>query len=501
NFLLSLFSLLPFIFSTLFFQHGEHLTFCNLFGLKREDVEGKSCHEALHPNLCKAFACPVSLMYSGEERFERDVEIERAGGKKLSCILTATPFRSPDGDVVGFMENFKDITEHKKAETELQRAQKLESIGVLAGGIAHDFNNLLTAIIGNISLLNLHLEAETTLSKILKETEKAAYQAKRLTSQLLTFSKGGLPVKKAASIAELLTNTAAFALSGSKARCELLLPDDLWWAEIDEGQMSQAINNLLINSIQAMPEGGVITIRAENELLEGSEGLPLKQGAYVKISIKDQGSGIPEKYLSQVFDPYFTTKEQGSGLGLSITYAIIKGHGGHITVESQPGAGATFHIYLPASEQGIVLSRQETQKELHTGRGRILFMDDQASLRSLVSDMLHDLGYEVELAKEGDEAIELYERAKESHRPFDAVILDLTIPGGMGGEEAIKRLHQLDPGVKAIVSSGYSQDPVMAEYRQHGFCEVVAKPYGIRELSEVLHKVIDGDSAGRGAET
>jgi PAS domain S-box-containing protein len=465
-------------------------TFCTLFGLKKDEVEGQDCHTAFHHSLCHAFACPISLIFSGEESFERDVEIDRSDGTKIYCILTATPFRSPDGELIGFVENFKDITEHKKAEEELQRVQKLESIGVLAGGIAHDFNNLLTAIIGNLSLLELYIESKDAISNVLKETEKASQQAKHLTSQLLTFSRGGLPVKKNASVSELVKNTADFALSGSKAKCELSLPDGLWWAEIDEGQISQVLNNLLINAIQAMPEGGIIGISAENIAVSPNDGLPLRKGNYVKLSIKDQGVGIPEKYLNQVFDPYFTTKREGSGLGLSIAHSIIKSHGGHITVESLLGAGTVFHVYLPASEKKVPAREEMMEEEIHSGKGRILFMDDQQSIRDMVGEMLADLGYEVACAREGDEAVELYEQARESEKPFDAVILDLTIPGGMGGEDAIKKLHEIDPEIKAIVSSGYSQDPIMSEYRQYGFSDVVAKPYGIKELSDVLHKVI-----------
>jgi len=239
-----------------------------------------------------------------------------------------------------------------------------------------------------------------------------------------------------------------------------------------------------------MPEGGIIGISAENIAVSPNDGLPLREGNYVKLSIKDQGVGIPEKYLNQVFDPYFTTKREGSGLGLSIAHSIIKSHGGHITVESLLGTGTVFHVYLPASEKKVPAREEMMEEEIHSGKGRILFMDDQQSIRDMVGEMLADLGYEVACAREGDEAVELYEQARESEKPFDAVILDLTIPGGMGGEDAIKKLHEIDPEIKAIVSSGYSQDPIMSEYRQYGFSEVVAKPYGIKELSDVLHKVI-----------
>ncbi|HUU41291.1 MAG TPA: PAS domain-containing protein, partial [Desulfatiglandales bacterium] len=394
-------------------------TFCTLFGLKKDEVEDKDCHTAFHHSLCNVFACPISLMFKGEESFERDVEIDRSDGKKIYCILTATPFRSSDGELIGFVENFKDITEHKKAEEELQRVQKLESIGVLAGGIAHDFNNLLTAIIGNLSLLDLYIKSENNVSKVLKETEKASLQAKHLTSQLLTFSKGGLPVKKTTSISELLRNTADFALSGSKAKCELSFSDDLWWAEIDEGQISQVFNNLLINAVQAMSEGGIIAISAENITIRlqdrvnearhtSNDVLPLKEGKYVKISIKDPGVGIPEKYLNQIFDPYFTTRQEGTGLGLSIAYSIIKSHGGYITVESLLGVGTVFRIYLPASAKKLPVRKEISDEELYSGKGRILFMDDQQSIRDMAGEMLADLGYEVAYAREGDEAVELY---------------------------------------------------------------------------------------------
>jgi len=385
----------------------------------------------------------------------------------------------------------QEIIERRKVEEELQKAQKLESLGVLAGGIAHDFNNLLAAIIGNLSLVEQYAKSGASIFEVLGDAKKACYRTKELTRQLLTFSKGGAPIREIASISELVKEVVTFSLRGSKVRCEFDLADNLWPVEIDAGQISQVINNLIINASQAMPRGGIIRLCAENIIMRTDDIVPLKKGKYVKVSIKDQGIGIPKEHLSKIFDPYFTTKERGSGLGLAISYSIVKKHEGYITAESESGGGTTFYIYLPASEKDLFRVENIVEEEnLATGRGKILFMDDQESLRDMVGEMLVYLGYEVVFAREGDEAVELYRKAKESGRDFDAVILDLTIPGGTGGKEAVQKLREIDPGVKAIVSSGYSYDPVMSEYKKYGFNGVVVKPYEIGELSKVLYKVI-----------
>lgn len=386
----------------------------------------------------------------------------------------------------------RDMTEHKKLEEELQKDEKIESLGILAGGIAHDFNNLLTTITGNLSLAELYIKPNTHIFKLLKAVERASQQASHLTHQLLTFSRGGLPIKKSLSISKLLKEDVNFALSGSNVRCEFFIPNDLWWAEIDESQITQAIDNLIINANQAMPEGGLIEVCAENVIVKPEDNLPLKKGKYVKILVKDYGIGIKEGYLQKIFDPFFTTKEKGSGLGLAITYSIIKKHSGNITVESQEGIGTTFYIYLPALEREIFEIKKVEGEKLYPAKWKILFMDDQESIRDMVGEMLMTLGYTVEFAKEGDEAIELYKNAKELGQPFDAVVLDLTVPGGMGGEEANEKIHEIDPDVKAIVSSGYSNDPVMSDCKHYGFSGVVEKPYEIQKLSETLCEVIKG---------
>ncbi|HUU41290.1 MAG TPA: ATP-binding protein, partial [Desulfatiglandales bacterium] len=365
------------------------------------------------------------------------------------------------------------------------------SIGILAGGIAHDFNNLLTAIIGNLSLVELHIKSGCSISEALENTEKASQQARELTQQLLIFSKGGKPVRKIASVASLLRDSARLALSGSNVKYGLSLPDNLWWAEIDEGQINQVINNLIINADQAMPGGGTIDVFAENIIVKANDDLPLKEGGrYIKISIRDAGIGIPQEYLNRIFDPYFTTKQKGSGLGLAICYSIIKKHAGHIKVESKAGVGTTFSIYLPALKRETFIVEDIIEEGPACGHGKILFMDDQEIIRDMAGEMLADLGYEVKLARDGHEAFEMYKEAKESGYAFDAVILDLTVPGGVGGAEIIHKLLEIDPQVKAIVSSGYSNDPIMSEYEQHGFKGVVAKPYKIKDLSWELRKIV-----------
>jgi CheY-like chemotaxis protein len=306
---------------------------------------------------------------------------------------------------------------------------------------------------------------------------------------LLTFSKGGAPIKKTESITEVIKDSAEFALRGSNVKCEFFIPNDIWPTEIDKGQISQVISNLIINADQAMPGGGIIKVRVENLVVSAEHALPIKEGKYVKIEIEDEGIGIHKEHLARIFDPYFTTKQRGSGLGLATSYSIIKKHDGYITVESELGVGTTFYIYLPASSKQI-LTKKEFEERPILGKGRILVMDDEKVVRDVTGILLKHIGYDVEFAKDGVEAIELYKKAEESKQPFDAVIVDLTVQGGMGGEQMIKKLLEIDPNVKAIVSSGYSTDAIMSNFKQYGFSGVVTKPYRIAELSETLYKVL-----------
>lgn len=412
-------------------------------------------------------------------------------GKGIDAILTTELIRYEGKSAI--LGIITDITERKKMEEELLRTEKLESIGILAGGIAHDFNNLLTAILGNISLARLFAEPESDLHKRLGDAEEASLRAKDLTQQLLTFSKGGAPLKKVISVSELVKESSRFSLRGSDVKCDFTIPGNLWSVEVDEGQVSQAIQNLIINADQAMPEGGTIHVSCKNVAIGEDDIKLLKGGRYVMISVEDHGIGIPREHLEKIFDPYFTTKEKGSGLGLATTHSIIKKNGGHITVESEVGVMTAFHIYLPASQKKPI-KKEKSEKRVDIRKGKILVMDDEEMIRLVARTMLKRIGYEVEFATDGSEAIEMYKKAKEFGHPFDAVIIDLTIPGGMGGKEAIKKLLEINPEVKAIVSSGYSNDPVMADFRKYGFCGVVAKPYTIGELSKALTTLMNGST-------
>jgi CheY-like chemotaxis protein len=371
------------------------------------------------------------------------------------------------------------------------QTEKMESISVLAGGIAHDFNNILTSILGNITLAKIHADPADDIVATLTEAEKASLRAKNLTQQLLTFSKEGVLIKKFTSISELLRDTAQFTLRGSNVGCRFCISDDLWPVEIDAGQISQVINNLIINADQAMPRGGMVTVEAENVTV-GYKEQPMQQGTYVKISITDEGVGIPCEHLQRIFDPYFTTKQKGTGLGLAISFSIIRNHDGHITVESEPGAGTTFSIWLPASEKAVI-PLEKGMEELagnKKGEGRILLMDDDWDILRVTRDVLNYLGYDTVLARNGKEAVDVYMKALKESESFDVVILDLTVQGGMGGKETIQKLKEIDPEVKAVISSGYSNDPVTAHYREYGFSSAITKPYSIDELKKALQSVM-----------
>jgi|GEM_PF-3089262 len=427
-------------------------------------------------------------------------------GAKRSIADSAAPILDK-GAIMGVVLVFRDVTEKIRMEEELVKVEKLESVGVLAGGIAHDFNNILAAILGNINLALYSLSPESDkVSRLLKSAEKASLRAKDLTQQLLTFAKGGAPIKKLANFLEVIRDSSEFALRGSHIKCHYQIPTDLWHLEIDTGQISQVVQNLIINAGHAMPNGGEITITCENFAHNNEQIAGLSPGNYVKTTIADTGVGIPADLIDRVFDPYFTTKETGSGLGLAVTNSIIHKHNGEITVESSSGKGTTFTIYLPAimdvdvelSPLQLPKTAEAVDESMAAERKKILVMDDEEMLREIAQSMLTHLGYEVTVAKDGKEAIEIYRKGMQEagEVPPDVVIMDLTIPGGMGGKDAVREILSLDPDGKVIVSSGYSDDPVMANYRDYGFVASVSKPYQLKELQraigEAQHMAVNG---------
>jgi PAS domain S-box len=408
--------------------------------------------------------------------------------KEIPVSMNSSSIKDADGQTIGTVIVIQDISEKQKIEQEMLKAAKLESLGILAGGVAHDFNNILAGILANLQLATAKLKRHEDISKHLEVTAGITRKASELTKQLLTFAKGGDPIRKSAPIIELIKDTVQFILSGSKVKAEFHLPEDLWMVDVDEGQITQVINNITINAEQAMPIGGILQIYGEN-LIIGDAG-QYKSGQYVKLTVKDHGIGIPEEFINKIFDPFFTTKKTGNGLGLSTTYSIIKKHNGYLEVESEPGIGTTFYIFIPASKEQSTLKK--TRKEIAVNeKAKILLMDDEDTIRNAGGEMLTYFGYQVILARDGQEAIRLYKEAKETGKPFDVVIMDLTIPGGLGGIETITVLRQIDPEIKAIITSGYMSDVVMSEYERYGFSGVVTKPYQIDELNEVLMKVID----------
>lgn len=413
--------------------------------------------------------------------------------QRVPVIISAQPLFSGE-QFAGVLSVLTDISERKKIQEERVKLEKLESIGLLAGGIAHDFNNLLTTILGNISIAGRQISAGESALASLQAAERALLRARDLTRQLMTFSKGGAPVKSPTSLADLLHDTAGFALGGSLSHCDIRIPDDLWLADIDAGQISQVIQNLLINADQAMPDGGVIQIEADNVVVDSDSALPLSDGAYVRIAVRDHGVGIPERLLQRVFDPYFTTKEKGSGLGLATAYSIVRKHEGYIAVESLVGLGTTFSLYLPALATGLPpvsddrTSSEETREA--GARGRVLVMDQDELALGLDGEPLPLGGYDVDCVPSLSEALRVFRQARESGQPFDAVVIDLAAAGGVSGREVIEQLRRIDPDLNSIVSSAHTDDPILADFRQLGFDGVAVKPYRIEELEKTLRRIL-----------
>lgn len=415
------------------------------------------------------------------------VLISREGTERV-VEVSAAPIRNRQERKLGTVLVLRDVTERIRAEEEYQKAEKLESLGLAAGGIAHDFNNLLTAIIGNLSLAAQ--QAEATARQRIEASKKASLRAQDLAQQLLTFAKGGAPIKKTASMRQLVLDTVGFSLSGTNVRPVFQIPEDLCPVDIDAGQISQVIGNLAVNAVQAMRSGGTLTVRGQNlDFTAANVPIPLQPGRYICIEVEDEGPGIPEETRKKIFDPYFTTKPKGSGLGLATSYSIVKNHNGLIRVDSPPGRGAVFSIYIPASEAEII-PESEPLPQTTRRKGKVLVMDDEEIICELVDYALTPLGYRVGQALDAKTALRLYQEAAAAGEPYDVVIMDLTIPGGMGGKEAVQKLKEIDPEACAIVSSGYAMDPIMSRYRDYGFCGVIAKPYDVDELEVAISHAI-----------
>jgi two-component system cell cycle sensor histidine kinase/response regulator CckA len=478
------------------------ITFANaaaekILGLDRQEIE-RAGHAALNwratdrqgrelPETCLPFARVVA---GGEPVRSAHMSLETGDGRTVLLSVNAAPFGEHVGRPGRVVMTIEDVTDRARTEQELLKTQKLESVGILAGGIAHDFNNLLAVMLGSVSLARMEIPPGEASSRDLEQAEQAILQARELTQQLLTFSRGGAPILQEIDIGPVAARAVQFALHGTNIRADCEIPDGLWAARGDEGQIGQVFHNLALNACQAMPEGGTLHLRASNVVIDAGPGSAMLPGNYVRVTVADSGTGIPQEILAKIFDPYFTTKETGTGLGLAVAYSVVRNHGGHIGVESREGVGSTFTIHFPAVPAGRFAAA--VTASITPGKGRVLVMDDEPFVREVLGRMLRALGYAAAATADGAAAVEAYRGGIESGQPFDAVILDLTVPGGIGGAKALELLRALDPAVKAIVSSGYSDDPVMGRYREYGFCGVLAKPFQVAGLGAVLRDVLDG---------
>jgi two-component system, cell cycle sensor histidine kinase and response regulator CckA len=442
-----------------------------------EELTGWRQEEAIGQPLDKVFSLAPSALPHRFVLAGRD-------GSLRPVARTASEIHGPEKRVLGSVVVFRDVSVEERVEQEALKTQKLESLSLIAGGIAHDFNNLLTGIVGNLSLVRTLVPGEGRVRDCLEEAEKAGMRAHLLTQQLLTFARGGAPVRKVVDLADLVRESALFAIHGSPVRGSFSFPAGLWPVQADPGQLSQVVHNLVLNAVQAMPRGGEVRIGGANQTLEGGNPFGLPAGRYARVWVEDDGPGVSEKVRGVIFDPFFTTKPGGSGLGLASTFSILRRHGGAVALDPPAGKGATFTFFLPASGEGPQEEKAPPAGLFQTGR--VLVMDDEPSIRQIAGQFLEHLGCRFSLASEGKEAVEAVRRARDEGDPFSTAILDLTIPAGMGGKEAVKGIREAQPGIKAIVSSGYSNDPVMAEYASFGFDAALLKPYRLEEFRQAL---------------
>ncbi len=424
----------------------------------------------------------------------RDVLLLSRDHSETPIEYSCAPIRS-GRDISGAVLVIRDVTEKKAMEDELNRARNLEALGMLAGGIAHEYNNVLTTTLGYISLAREQSGGDEKLSTRLQKVEEAAGRARDISGRLLTFSKGGEPRKERGSLLKTAEEAASHILENKTIHICWTISDDLWPLEYDHSQIHQAFQNIIRNAAEAMPQGGEIEIDMENVMVPFNRYPALKRGNYVKITVKDPGAGIPDENIARIFAPYFTTKPGAEGMGLTIVYSIVKKHGGWLRVKSRETHGTSVTILLPASL--YLMDEPETTSPLEIfphdlggEKGKILVMDDEEAVRETIEDMLDFLQYECVPAENGEAALEYYRSAMAGGAPFDAVILDLTVPSGMGGKECIKHLRQIDPNSVAIVSSGYSNDPVISDYRAYNFDGVLPKPYKIQDLNDLLEKIM-----------
>jgi two-component system cell cycle sensor histidine kinase/response regulator CckA len=462
---------------------------CEVLGYTKEQFYDDHfiVQDIIAPEYTSLYARNYARHREGREVGDTEYELVKSDGTRIT-VLIATKLIPFEGEF-GVLGIITDITEIKSMEEEVRRSQKLESIGILAGGIAHDFNNILTGILGNLSMAIASISGDDQLLQALTEAEKASLRGKELTQQLLTFSKGGVPVKKIVNLQATIMDAASFALSGTGIACHWNIDDNLWPCEVDTGQISQVISNVCINAWQASCESDMIEISVSNRAISVDEVKDMQSGSFLEIRIVDHGCGIPSESLSKVFDPYYTTKSNGSGLGLAISYSVIKKHGGTITVNSSHGRGSIFTVFIPALPNATVPARVK-ESAITVRTGSVLIMDDEELVRTVCRKMIERVGCSAVLTSKGEEAIEAYRQAMENGTRFDVVILDLTIPNGLGGMETIQRLKEIDPDVTAVVSSGYSNDPVMAHYLDYGFKGVIKKPYVISEMHSILQNLV-----------